>query len=137
MLEQLIQTFFWIAVSVTDATAVNPNGIKTLLANSLSTFPIKYNPVFSNGSKSLPKNPPDYPILCNRVFDNFIFAYEPFGKSLRIFETCVLVNKNLPTKLFSSLEPPTTFEESFKVASVPFFIPDFNLLGSELINFKF
>ena len=34
---------------------VNPNGIKTLLAN----FHIKRNPVFSNGPKSLPKTPSD------------------------------------------------------------------------------
>ena len=30
----------WIAASATDAVAVNPNGIKTLLANGLNTFPI-------------------------------------------------------------------------------------------------
>ena len=35
------------------------------LASSLSTFIIKGNPVFSNGPISLPKNPPDFPILCN------------------------------------------------------------------------
>ena len=29
--------FLWIAASVVDGVAVNPNGIKTLLANSLST----------------------------------------------------------------------------------------------------
>ena len=51
--------FLWIAAPVADAGAVNPNGIKTLLANGLSTFPIKGNPVFSNTCKSLPKNPPD------------------------------------------------------------------------------
>ena len=49
--------------SVADATAVNPNGIKTLLAKGLSTFLIKDNPVFSNGPKSLPRNSPDCPIL--------------------------------------------------------------------------
>ena len=47
--------FLEIAASVADAAAVNPNGIITLLANGLSTFPIKGNPVFSNGPKSLPK----------------------------------------------------------------------------------
>ena len=52
-------------MSVADAAAVNPNGIKTFLVNGLSTFPIKGNPVFSNGPKSLPQNPPDYPILSN------------------------------------------------------------------------
>ena len=48
--------FLRIAVSVPDAAAVNPNSIKRLLANGLGTFPIKGNPVFSNGPKSLPKN---------------------------------------------------------------------------------
>ena len=51
--------------TVADADAVNPNGIKTRLANSLSAFFIKWNPVFSNGLKSLPKNLPNCPILCN------------------------------------------------------------------------
>ena len=68
--------FLWIPASVADAAAVNPNGIKTLLANGLSTFFIKGNPVFSNGLKSLPKSPPYCPILWNRVFDSFIVAEE-------------------------------------------------------------
>ena len=53
--------FFWVAVSVADAAAVNPNSIKTLLEH----FSLKTNKCFSNGRKSLPKNPPDCPILCN------------------------------------------------------------------------
>ena len=48
--------FLLIAASVS-GDVVNPNGIKTLLTNGLSTFPTKGNPVFSNGSKILPKNP--------------------------------------------------------------------------------
>ena len=56
--------FLGIAVSVADAVAVNADRIKTLLANGLSTFPIKGNPVFSNDPKSLPKSPPDCPMLC-------------------------------------------------------------------------
>ena len=46
------------------AAAVNPNGIKTLLANGLRIFPTKGDLVFSNGRKS-PKNPRDCHILCN------------------------------------------------------------------------
>ena len=53
------------SASLADAAAVNSNGIKMLSANGLSTFPIKGNPVFSNGAKRLTKNPPDCPILCN------------------------------------------------------------------------
>ena len=43
--------FLWITTSVVDAAAavVNPNGIKTLSANALSTFPIKDNPAFCIG----------------------------------------------------------------------------------------
>ena len=44
----------WITQSVVDVAAVNSNGIKTLLANGLSKFPIIEN-LLSNGSKSLPK----------------------------------------------------------------------------------
>ena len=84
--------FLLIAVSVADAAAVNLNGIKTLLANVLSTFPIKDNPVLINDPKNLPKNPLDCTILCNWVFDNFILAVELFAKALQSFETCVLVN---------------------------------------------
>ena len=47
------------------AAAVNPNGIKTLLANGLITFFINGNPVFSNGLRSLPRNPPYCIILDN------------------------------------------------------------------------
>ena len=114
--------FLSIVASVTDAATVNPDGIETLLANGLSTFPIKGNSVFGNGPKSLPKNPPDCPILSNLVFDNL-------QKALRSFETCVLVNNNLCGKLFSSLESPTTFDEVFKVSQEPFLIPDFNLVS--------
>ena len=100
----------WIAASDADATAVNLNVIKKLLANGLSTFPIKDNPDFRNGPKSLPKNPPYCPILCKLVFDHFILGDEPFLKALRSFKTCVLVNNSLCGQLFSSLEPPATFD---------------------------
>ena len=53
------------ALSVADADADNLNGNKTLLANGLSTFPIKGNPVFSDGPKSLPKNLSHCLIFCN------------------------------------------------------------------------
>ena len=65
--------FLWMAASVAYAVTINPNGIKTFLANGFSTFPIKGNPFFSNGSKGLPKNPPDCTILCNSV--NLIILY--------------------------------------------------------------
>ena len=57
-----------------------------LLGNGLSTIPNKNNPIFSNGPKSLPKYCPDYPILCNWVFDNFTLPDESFAKSLQTIE---------------------------------------------------
>ena len=48
------------SVAAAAAATVTPIGIKTLLANDLSRFPIKGNPVFSNGPKSLSKNHPDF-----------------------------------------------------------------------------
>ena len=76
---------------------------KTLLANGLSTFSVKGNPVFSNGHKRLSKNLPDCPILCNWIFDSSLLAKELFAKALQGFETCVLVNNKLCGILFSSL----------------------------------
>ena len=130
--------FLWIAASVADDAAVNPNVIKTVLANDLNTFLVKGNLVFSNGTKSLPRNHPDCPILCNWVFDNFILADEPFAKTLQSFQRFVLVNSNLWGKLFSSSESPIIIDEILKVISVPFFIYDFNLLSREsILHLKF
>ena len=92
--------FLWLAACVADAATVSPNGSKTLLPNGLSTFLIKGNPVFNNGPKNLPKDPLDYPVLCNWVFDNFILADEPSAKVLRIFENILLFDYNLWRKLF-------------------------------------
>ena len=116
------------AASLANAAAVNPNRIETLLAIGLSTFFIKDNPAFSNGPKCPPKNSPDYPILCNWVFDKFVLADEPFAKAAGSFVTCILINSNLCEKLFSSIVSTTTFDKTFKIASVAFFIPDFNLI---------
>ena len=74
-------------------------------------------------------------ILDSCVFENPILSDEPFAKALRILETCVLVNINLCGKLVLSLESPTTLDERFKVTSVPFFVPDFNLWSCKLDNF--
>ena len=47
--------FLCIPASAADGAAVNPKGIKTLLANGLIIFFINGNPVFSNVPRSLPK----------------------------------------------------------------------------------
>ena len=62
---QILRLFLCIPVSAADAAAVNLKRIKTLLANCLIIFFISGNPVFSNGSSNLPRNPPDCIILDN------------------------------------------------------------------------
>ena len=48
-----------ILASAADAAAVNPNGIKALLANDLIKVFINGNHVFSNEPRSLSRNPSD------------------------------------------------------------------------------
>ena len=56
--------FLCIPASAADATVVNPNGIKKAFgANGLITVFISGNPVFSNGPKSLLRNPRECIIL--------------------------------------------------------------------------
>ena len=62
----------------------------------------------------------------------FILADGPNAKSLRIFQTCVVGNKNLCGKLASSLELPIKFDERLEVTSVLYFIADLNLLSCEI-----
>ena len=73
--------------------AVTPNGINTLLAKA--TFFINDNPVFNNGQRSLPRNPPYCIILDNWVFDSIISVDELFAKALRRLATCLSVNDSL------------------------------------------
>ena len=111
--------FLCIPASAADAAAVNPKGIKTLLANDLITSFINCNPVFSNGPSNLLRNPPDWIIFDNLVFDNFISADEWFAKDLQRFETCLSVNNNLWGKSVSL--SPITFDENLKTTSASFF----------------
>ena len=60
-----ILIFFYVFLHPADAAAVNPKGIKTLLANGLITFFINDNTVFSKGPSNLSKNPPDCIIFDN------------------------------------------------------------------------
>ena len=82
------------------------------------------------------RTPPNGTVLDNWVFENFISGDKPFAKALRISETCVIVYVEM-LMLVSSLEFPIKFVEKFKVTSVPFFIPDFDLLRCKLDNFTF
>ena len=54
------------------------------------------------------------------------------AKAFRSFETSVLVNNSFSGKLFSSL---ISFDESFKVTAVSFFIPDFNISELQIRQF--
>ena len=86
---------FYVFLSAGDAAAVNPNWIKTLLANALNTFFINGNPVFINGPRSLPGNRSNCIILDNWVFDSLIPVNDLLAKALPRFSTCVLVDNNL------------------------------------------
>ena len=57
------KVFLCIHASAADPATVNPNGIKILLANGLSTFFIKGQQVFSNGPRRVPRNLSDCTIL--------------------------------------------------------------------------
>ena len=125
--------FLCIPTSAADAPAVNPEGIKTPLANGLITFFI--NPVFSNVPRSLPTNPPDCVTLDNWVFDHLMSVEKWFAKALRRFAACLLVNKNLWGKLVSL--SPIIFDDNLKTTSVSSFIAEFNLISCEFNSFTF
>ena len=110
--DQILRFLLCIPASAADAAAVNPKGIKTLLANGLIIFFINGNPVFSNGPSNLPRNPPDCTILDNWVFDKLISVDDLLAKALRRFSTYLLVNDNLWGKLVSS--SPTIFNDNLK-----------------------
>ena len=57
--------FLYILATAAYAEDVNPNVIKTLLPNGLTTFFINGNAVFSKGLRSLTGNPPECIILDN------------------------------------------------------------------------
>ena len=114
--------FLCIPASAADAALVNPNGIKTLLANGFITFFINGSRVFNNAPRSLPKNPRGCTILDNWVFDNLISVDELFAKILRRFWTCLLVNRNLREKLVSSSKLPTIFDDSPRTTPFSFLL---------------
>ena len=108
--------------------------VRVILEPVINEIPIivlgnEDNPLINGPVSSYRENPPDCIILDNSVFENVAVAGEPFAKALRIFETCVLVDKNLWRQLFLSLELPIKFDERFKVTPVPFFIAGFSLLS--------
>ena len=71
-----------------EAAGVNAYGINTILANDVSTFFIIGNPTFSNGSRSLPKNPPGCIIL---DIEFLIILYPLMSFSGKPCEDCPLI----------------------------------------------
>ena len=128
----MTRSFLCIPASAADAASVNPNSIKTLLANSLITFFINGGLAFNNGPINLPRNPLYCIILDNWVFDNLISVDKFFAKAFRRFAICLLVDNNLCGK-----EVPFIFYDNLKNISVSFFIVDFNLLSCEFDSFIF
>ena len=78
----ILRFFLSIPASAAAAAAVNPEGIKTLLANTSIMFFISGNPYFRNGPRSLPRNPPNCTILDNRVLDSLMSVDDLLAKAL-------------------------------------------------------
>ena len=79
-----MKILFWIAASVADAAAVNPNGIKSLVANGLRIFFIKDKPAFGNGHRILPKNA-DCPENTDSLVASALFRIAIFKAILSAF----------------------------------------------------
>ena len=94
---------------VANASAVNANAIKMLLANGLSRCFINAIHFLVMVLKVYLKILLIF-LLYSADFDHFILADKPFAKALQSLKTCVLVNNNLYGKLVSSLESPTAFD---------------------------
>ena len=78
------KSFFWIAVGVTAAAAaaaVNTNGIKTLLANGVSTFFVNGKPAVINDLRKF-RNPPSWLVIFLAVPFNEVSL---FSKDLTTF----------------------------------------------------
>ena len=132
---QTLGFFLCITASAANAAAVNPKGIKILLGNGLITFFIKGNPVFSNGPRGLPRNPPDCLILDNWGFDKLVSVDDLLAKALQRFSTYLLANNNLWGKLVSLSS--NISNDNLKTTLVSLFIADFNLLSCKFDSFTF
>ena len=65
LLFESLRFFYVFLTPAANATAVIPNGAKTLLGNGLITFFTNDSPVFNNEPRSLHRNYPDCIILHN------------------------------------------------------------------------
>ena len=119
--------FLWIPASAAEAEAtVNPNWISTLLVNDLSTFFIDGRSTFSNGPRSLPRNPPNCSTLDIWVFDDFISFDDLSAKALRRFLTYLSVKKTYLENYFFST--PIMSDDNLRVMPVAVFAVVFTQL---------
>ena len=78
--------FLYIAASVPDAAAINPNGIKTLLANGFNTFLLTAIQFLVMVLKFYPKILLIFLLYATEYFNNFILAEELLYKpSKRVY----------------------------------------------------
>ena len=105
--------------------AVNPYGINPLLIKGVSTIFINGNSTFTNGPRSLPRNPSDSIVLDTWVFDNFMNLNVPFMRTLQRPATCLSVNNELCGKVVSSV--PIISDANLIFMPVACFAADFNL----------
>ena len=108
----------WIHASPADAAAVNPNGMKMLLANGLSTSFINDKQILSNESRCLVRNLLDCSISDIWVFDDLILANKSLANALQSLQTCLSVSDNLSGILVSSLDSWMIFNDSIKFSQV-------------------
>ena len=87
--------FLWILTSAADAVAANPNVINTLLTYGRNTFFVNGKPTFSNGPRSLSRNPSDCIVLGCCIFEKFMLADDLFANTLRGLPTCPSINSSL------------------------------------------
>ena len=106
-------------------TVLLPQGIK-----GLSKVFIKDNLVFSNGPRSLPRNPLDCTILGSSVFDNFILADLLLMKAFRTFETFLSIGNNLCGKMF---DDNLIFDGNLKLTTVILIRCELNNLTCKLL----
>ena len=111
MLSSSNRYFLWFLLPA----AVNPNGIKTLLANYLSVFFLNGKP---SDLRSVAIKYLDCTIFESWVFDNLIIVDKLYAKVLQTFTVCLSASINLCRKLASSLESPIIFDDNCRVTSV-------------------
>ena len=85
--------FYWIAASVAEGVAVNPNGTKTILANGASTLFINGKPTDNNDFRKL-RNPPSWQV---------IFSGVPFNKISLFSEGLIIFTISFVTLFVSTI----------------------------------